>query len=472
MKKLFGTDGIRGVANQYPMTPLMAMKTGMAVATFVKDNGYRAIVIGKDTRMSGDMIESALAAGITSAGIDALICGVIPTPGVAFLTADIGDAGAGIVISASHNPWQDNGIKLFNSAGKKLADREEERLETEILSCTMDILDSHNGQAPEGKTASGQNSDSRVLVGRVRKINDSLDRYAQFLRSGFIPFTCDEKNRKKHFKIVVDCSHGAASCIATKVFDHEMFDATIIFNSPDGKNINESCGSQHTDILAEMVLREKADVGLAFDGDADRLIAIDEKGDKITGDGILAVCAKHALDQGELVPSLVVSTVMSNIGLSKALNSLGIEHQITAVGDREVVKKMAESGGLMGGEDSGHMIFSKYHTTGDGLMTALRLIEVMAHTGVALSELASIMTVYPQVLMNVTVNDSSADFMAIPEIAREIRTIERALDKNGRVLVRYSGTQPLLRVMVEGPDLQTTHEYCGRICDRIREKML
>ena len=485
MKKLFGTDGIRGLANKYPVTPALAMKTGMAAAMFVKSSGYRSIVIGKDTRISGDMLESALAAGITSAGVDALICGVIPTPGIAFLSSDLEGAGAGIVISASHNPWQDNGIKIFKRGGHKLSDEEEEGIEADIFSLELDSHDLSNSLInldSDKEDFQGRCTDSRKTffpqgqTGRLVQVSDALEKYVLFLKKGFSPFI-HEKNslkrnwRKTHFKLIVDCSNGAASQAAPKLFNHSMFDAGFIFNEPNGTNINDSCGSQHTEELAKRVVNEGADMGIALDGDADRLIALDENGEKITGDRILAICAKHAKEEGSLDNNLVVSTVMSNIGLSKLLHSLEIGHLITDVGDREVLKKMAESGAVMGGEDSGHMIFSRYHTTGDGLLTALRLLYVMVDTGKPLSELASIMKVYPQVLMNVTVDDSRPEFMAIPEIADEIRAVEKALNNNGRVLVRYSGTQPLLRVMVEGPDSHTTNEYCRRICDAIREKM-
>ncbi|MBF0573079.1 MAG: phosphoglucosamine mutase, partial [Desulfamplus sp.] len=379
MKKLFGTDGIRGVANSYPMTPSMAMNIGIAVANYVKKDGYGAVIIGKDTRISGDMLESALAAGITSQGVDVLTVGVIPTPAVAFLLSNfnqininqdglqqnsdkkdcdnqnekseidsrIEKIGAGIVISASHNPWQDNGIKIFKKGGWKLSDDEEESIESMIFSLENQYQ---------------KNSTKISLTGRIYPIYDAKKRYCDFLKQGFY------STINKQLKLVVDCSNGASSVVASMLFGSsdyfDNFDATFIFNQPDGKNINEKCGSQHTETLSRKVLELGADIGLAFDGDADRLIAIDETGAVITGDRILAICASYAKSKGTLENNRVVSTVMSNIGLARTLESLGIEHLITGVGDREVLQEMIESGAVMGGEDSGHMIFSQYHTTG------------------------------------------------------------------------------------------------------------
>ncbi|MBF0301785.1 MAG: phosphoglucosamine mutase [Desulfamplus sp.] len=504
MKKLFGTDGIRGIANKYPMTPTMAMNTGVAIAKYVKKEGCNYIVIGRDTRLSGQMLESALAAGITSQGVNVLTAGVVPTPAVAFLLssfnqsemrfgepeeADIKDTiGAGVVISASHNPWQDNGIKVFKRGGWKLSDDEEQMIESTILSLLSECSDDKNGESD---------------TGRIYTISDAEKMYCEFLKKGFTPkryhksvFSSQYQEScqdNKPLKIVVDCSNGAASAVAPILFDGSfflstqsercntlegqpnwamLFNASFIFNQPDGKNINEQCGSQHTETLSLKVVESGADVGLAFDGDADRLIAIDETGAVITGDRILAICAAHAKANGTLDNNCVVSTVMSNIGLARTLQSLGVEHLITGVGDREVLQKMLESGSVMGGEDSGHMIFSQYHTTGDGLLTSLRLIEVMIDTGKPLSELASIMKVYPQILMNVEVDVSRPDFMAVKSIADEIRAVEAELGADGRVLVRYSGTQPLLRVMVEGPDHDKTRECCERICNKIRDYKL
>ncbi|MCP4117812.1 MAG: phosphoglucosamine mutase [Desulfobacteraceae bacterium] len=455
MGKLFGTDGIRGLANRYPMTASVALKTGQAVARFVKKQGAGIVIIGKDTRLSGDMLESALAAGITSMGIDVLLAGVIPTPGVAFLAATVKGAGAGVVLSASHNPFHDNGIKIFKSGGHKLTDGEEAEIEAYILE-------------PGNREPDTGNNDPVIETGTIARLGDASERYAAFLRNSFEKDANETAPAPKRFSMVIDCSNGAASRVAPMLFSKLPFDVEFLFNTPDGKNINHQCGSQHTEALSQRVAAKGADLGLAFDGDADRLIAVDENGVKITGDTILAICASHAKSLGRLKNNLVVSTVMSNIGLSMALKTLGIDHLKTGVGDREVLKEMWETGAVMGGEDSGHMIFSEFHTTGDGILSALRLIRVMADTGKALSELASVMTVYPQVLMNVEVDASRPDFMKIKTIADEIESVEQALKDSGRVLVRYSGTQPLLRVMVEGPDPRITEAYCLRICDSIK----
>jgi len=439
---LFGTDGIRGKANHYPMTCEIALRTGRAVGIFVKKHGYKAVIIGKDTRISGDMLEAALSSGVASTGIDVIQTGIIPTPGIAFLCSNIKEAGAGIVISASHNPFQDNGIKIFKDDGTKLSDEEEKHIEALIL---------NNENVPQGD------------VGKIIVISDCLQRYANFLLEKF-PF----KKPAKKIKIIIDCSNGAASKISHMVFNKDLFEARFIYDSPNGTNINDNCGSQHIEQLRQKVVTEKADLGIAFDGDADRLIAVDETGEEITGDRILAICAKHAKQNNKLKNNIVVSTIMSNIGLTKFLTSHGIQHIRTDVGDRKVHEEMQKHGAIIGGEDSGHMIFLDAHTTGDGMLSALRLIDVIIETGQPLSNLASAMTMYPQVLMNITVGESRPDFMKNDLIADTIRTIENKLGDKGRVLIRYSGTQPLLRVMVEGPDQKITEQYCNEICNSIK----
>lgn len=467
MGKLFGTDGIRGFANTYPMTVEVALNTGQAVARFAKKRGGKVVIIGKDTRLSGDMFEAALGAGITSMGIDVLIAGVIPTPAVALLTSTVKGAGAGVVISASHNPYHDNGIKVFKAGGLKLTDLEEEEMEAYILDgdCGSEACADIDSGKPDSSP------DLPIEPGTISILDDAQERYADFLKACY-ERSLDKKNSHQNFKIVVDCSNGASYRVAPMVFSKLGFNAQFISNIPDGKNINHNCGSQHTEALAEVVVSTGAGLGIALDGDADRLIAVDEKGNKLTGDKILAICAKHAKSQGRLINNLVVSTVMSNIGLSKSLERLDIDHIKTGVGDREVLQQMWASGAVMGGEDSGHMIFSEFHTTGDGILSALCLIGVMVDTGQTLSKLSLIMNVYPQVLMNVEVDASRPDFMENQTIAQEIKRVEQALNNSGRVLVRYSGTQPLLRVMVEGPDLEKTHEYCQSICDAIRSTLV
>ncbi|MBA3012306.1 MAG: phosphoglucosamine mutase [Proteobacteria bacterium] len=446
MGTLFGTDGIRGRANLHPITCEVALKTGRAVGLLTVETGYGAVVIGKDPRISGDMLESALAAGIASVGVDALLAGVIPTPGVAYLSSLLDGVGAGIVISASHNPYYDNGIKIFSRGGIKLSDTQEEAIESYIMGAEI---------VPRGN------------VGKISMISDGLELYSSFLLGKF-PF----KKLDSKLKIVIDASNGAASRICTMVFNHLLFDVQFIHVTPNGININDNCGSQHTLELKNRVLKEKADIGLAFDGDADRLIAIDERGNQITGDRLLAICAKFAKEKNRLKSNILVTTTMSNIGLSRALESLGIVHLKSDVGDRKVLEEMGRSGATMGGEDSGHMIFLEDHTTGDGMLSALKLLEVMVETGKSLSDLASIMVVYPQILMNVEVDASRPDFTKIAPIVHTIRRIEEQLADKGRVLIRYSGTQPLLRVMVEGPDKDLTREYCQEICRVIKENIV
>ncbi len=440
-KQLFGTDGIRGVANRPPLTCDTAVKIGSAAARMVQRCGKTSLVIGKDTRQSGDMLESSLAAGTASQGIDVLLAGVIPTPGVAHLAASIESAGAGIVISASHNPYQDNGIKFFDENGEKASDPVQQEIEAYIDNFRED---------PAAET------------GRIRPLENACGRYADFLKK-----SVRRDNIPSPLRLVVDCSNGAAFEAAPEVFSGFNMDAAYIHCTPDGTNINRNCGSQHTQGLSGKVREMGADMGLAFDGDADRLIAVDEKGAVVTGDKILAMYAKHLKQNGELDNNLVVSTIMSNIGLTKCLHDLGIIHIKTDVGDRNVRNRMLETSAVIGGEDSGHMIFSKYHTTGDGILTALKLIETMGRTGRSLSSLADVMTVYPQILKNVPVDAAKPHFSEIGGITREIAAVEEELASEGRVLVRYSGTRPLLRVMIEGPDHDLIEQQCRRICDRI-----
>lgn len=445
MGQLFGTDGIRGRANTYPMTCESAMKTGRAVGILTHDSFNKCVVIGRDTRISGPMLESALAAGIASVGVDVMIAGVIPTPGVAYLSGAVEACGAGIMISASHNPYYDNGIKIFQKGGIKLSDDQEADLEKIILGPSIDLSSK---------------------IGTIGYINDAQARYANFLIEKF-----NFQKKRKKLKLVIDTANGAASFCAPAIFPPDIFDVTFIHNRPNGTNINEGCGSQHTKDLSDHVRKNNADLGLAFDGDADRLIAVDETGRQITGDTLLAVLAGFAKRKGTLGNNIVVSTVMSNVGFGNALAQLGIKHEITGVGDRKVLERMKETGALLGGEDSGHMIFLDEQTTGDGALSALKLLEVMLETKQPLSELAEIMTVYPQILINVEVDASRPDFMKVPMIADTIKDVESQLGKQGRVLVRYSGTQPLLRVMVEGPEEGLTRQCCEKICAAIRERL-
>jgi phosphoglucosamine mutase len=448
MGKLFGTDGIRGKANEYPITPEIAVAVGRAIASFFKKEiGVSNIIIGKDTRISGYMLEYALVSGICSMGVDAYLAGVLPTPGIAFLTRST-DAVAGVVISASHNPFCDNGIKIFRGNGFKLSDKEEEKIERLVLGDEM-IL------------ASKQICDT----GNVYKIDDAEQSYCAFLKS-----TITQDNPFKGIKIVIDCSNGATYRVAPKLFTDLGADVKSIFINPDGKNINDNCGSQHPEILTEKVVEKKADVGLAFDGDGDRLIAVDEKGNVLTGDQILFICAMVMKQKGVLKNNLVVSTIMSNIGLKLALKDIGVEHIATDVGDRYVAEKMISSRAVLGGEESGHMIFLDHHTTGDGLLAAIRLIEAVKMESKPVSKLGKSMTVFPQVLINVKVK-SKPDIQSIPVIKEAIKSVETSLGKKGRVLVRYSGTQPLCRIMVEGPSINETSMYCKQIADIVKKEL-
>lgn len=445
MTKLFGTDGIRGIANQHPITCEIALQTGRAIGFFAQNKGFKSVVVGKDTRISGDMLESAIASGIASVGINALLAGVIPTPGVAYLTKIIEEAGAGVVISASHNPYLDNGIKIFKHDGYKLSDDEENQVETFITDPQI-VPRSH--------------------VGRIFNISSMIDKYIYFLSDKF------PKRKLSHpLKIVIDCSNGAASDIVPKIFKSPLFDSVFLFNSPDGKNINLNCGSQHTETLMETVLSLKADIGIALDGDADRFIAVDETGKELTGDTILAICAKHAKENNMLPNNIVVSTTMSNMGLTTTLKSMSIRHERSEVGDRKVLELMNQTGAVIGGEDSGHLIFLNDHSTGDGILSAIKLLEVMVHTGKSLSELTTVIKILPQILLNVEVDVSRPDFMKIDAISNEISAVESELENNGRVLIRYSGTQPLLRVMVEGPEEKSTMDYAQRLCRVIKDNI-
>jgi phosphoglucosamine mutase len=442
MEKLFGTDGIRGIANEHPMTAEMAMKVGRALAYISKRKGHHPrIIIGKDTRLSGDMFESALVSGICSMGVNAMSVGVIPTPGIAFLTNSM-RADAGVVISASHNPLQDNGIKIFNGDGFKLADEKENLIEELIFFNNMHKLH------PSPKE-----------LGKLSRMDDAAGRYIVFLKHAF-----PKEINPEGMKVVLDCANGATCRVAPTTFLELGLEVTTLFDQPDGKNINANCGSQHPETLAREVVRQNADVGFAFDGDGDRMIAVDEKGNVLTGDQILAICSAVLKKEGNLTNNIVVRTVMSNLGLTVAFKKLGIDSVFANVGDRFVLEEMLAKGAIIGGEDSGHLIFLQHHTTGDGLITALQLLAAMKKEGKPLSELARIMTVFPQVLINLDVR-SKPDIETIPEITAIIKQVEKKLADKGRVLVRYSGTQNMCRVMVEGPTRKETETYCHQIAD-------
>jgi phosphoglucosamine mutase len=442
MEKLFGTDGIRGIANEYPMTAEVALNVGRAIAYISKREGHSPrIVIGKDTRLSGDMFESALISGICSMGVQAISVGVIPTPGIAFLASNM-RADAGIVISASHNPMQDNGIKIFNRDGFKLPDEKENVIEELIFFNNMHKLH----PAPKE-------------LGKLSRMHDAPGRYVDFLKQTF-----PEELNPEGMKIVLDCSNGATYRIAPTAFAELGVEVITLFDQPDGKNINLQCGSQHPERLVSEVLQQKADAGFAFDGDGDRVIAVDDSGNVLSGDRILAICSALLKKEGKLKNNLVVRTVMSNLGLSVAFQELGIDSVFTKVGDRFVLEEMLARGAVIGGEDSGHLIFLEHHTTGDGLITALQVLAAIKKEGKTLSELAGIMTVFPQMLINIDVR-RKPEIETIPEIMAAIKQAEEKLGNKGRVLVRYSGTQNMCRVMVEGPTKEETQTFCRRIAD-------
>ncbi|MEN8231264.1 MAG: phosphoglucosamine mutase [Thermodesulfobacteriota bacterium] len=448
MKKLFGTDGVRGVANTYPMTTEIAMQLGRAIAFLVKEQVLGKehnprIVIGKDTRLSGYMIENALASGICSMGVNVLLVGPLPTPGIAFITTGM-RADAGVVISASHNPFQDNGIKIFSKNGFKLPDGEEALIEDLIFSKKMDSL------RPVAEE-----------VGKAARIDDAKGRYIVFLKNTFPKrYTLDG------IHIVLDCAHGATYGVAPHVFEELGAKVTSIGVQPDGKNINNECGALHPDVMAEIVRREGADLGIALDGDGDRLIVADEKGNIVDGDQIMAICAEEMLERQKLAKNTLVATVMSNLGLELAMQRMGGKLVRTQVGDRYVVEEMLRNEYNFGGEQSGHLIFLKHNTTGDGILGALQLLIAMKKKERPLSELTQIMESFPQVLKNVrTAKKLVLD--QIPGFSEKIVGLEKSLGTSGRILVRPSGTEPVIRVMVEGEDEKLINTMAFELCEFI-----
>jgi phosphoglucosamine mutase len=441
MKRLFGTDGIRGVANRHPMTPEMAVAIGRAIAAYFKTDSSPRVVIGKDTRISGDMLECALAAGLCAMGADACLCGVLPTPGVAAIAAKLG-ACAGIVVSASHNPYADNGIKVFDGNGFKLSESVEAVLEARI------VKESQHGSISHG-------------LGRCDAIMDALDYYGDFLVNTVPDLSLDG------LRIVLDCSHGATYQAAPDVFSRLGAEIFVLSDKPDGVNINAGCGSQHPEALRKTVVKHKAHAGFAFDGDGDRVIAVDETGRVLTGDQAMAVCAIHMKQAGRLAGNRVVATVMSNMGFKIALKKQGIHLSLAQVGDRHVMEMMKSEGAVLGGEDSGHTLFLDRHTTGDGILSALQVLEAMRAASKPLSELAGIMSVFPQVLINVPVSEKP-DIETVSGIRDVVGQVETRLGDEGRVLIRYSGTQPLCRVMVEGPSQKETRTFAEQIAEKVR----
>jgi phosphoglucosamine mutase len=446
MRKLFGTDGIRGVANIYPMTTEIAMQVGRAIAFIVKDKvkGHR-IVIGKDTRQSCYMLENALSAGICSMGVDVLLVGPMPTPGIAFITTSM-RADAGVVISASHNPFQDNGIKIFSSDGFKLPDEAEVDIEDLIFSQKMAAL---RPVADE--------------VGKAARIDDARGRYIVFLKNTFPKkYTLDD------FHIVLDCAHGATYGVAPHVFAELGAKVTTIGVNPDGKNINRDCGALHPEKMAQAVKDQGADIGLALDGDGDRLIVCDEKGEVVDGDHIMAICARELIKGRKLKKKTLTATVMSNMGLEVAMEQMGGRLVRTAVGDRYVVEEMRKKGYSFGGEQSGHLVFLDHITTGDGILAGLQLLAIMQKKKKPLSELATIMQSFPQTLKNVRTS-KKIDVKTIPGFTDTVAKLEKKLGKTGRILVRPSGTEPVIRVMVEGQDEKLIDSMADELCEMVRK---
>ncbi len=448
MRKLFGTDGVRGVANQDPMTSEMALRIGRAAAHVFRDSSRRhRVVIGKDTRLSGYMIESALTSGLCSMGVDVLLVGPVPTPGIAFLTRSL-RADAGVVISASHNPYEDNGIKFFGRDGFKLPDALEAKMEELIFSGAVDAI---------RPTAAG--------IGKAVRIDDAIGRYNEFVKSA-IPRGMDLAG----FRVVVDSANGAAYKIGPRILTELGAGVISLYDQPNGMNINQGCGSLHPEVISRAVIANGANIGIAYDGDADRVIFCDENGKVVDGDAVMAVCALHMLRQGRLRHNTLVATVMSNLGLELALKEAGGRLVRAAVGDRYVMELMLEGGYNLGGEQSGHLIFLDHNTTGDGLITALQLLSIMKQDGKPLSELAACMRTYPQVLVNVRVKEKR-DLASVPEIAKRIAAIERSLQGTGRLLVRYSGTEPKLRIMLEGEDEDTIRKHADDLAAMVRNTL-
>ncbi len=431
MGKLFGTDGVRGIANT-ELTGRLAYELGRAGAyVLTKETSHTPkILVGMDTRISGDMLEAALTAGICSVGAHAVLAGIVPTPAVAYLVRKY-KLDAGIVISASHNPVEYNGIKFFNSEGYKLRDELENMIEEIVLSDRDDL------PKPTGE-----------FIGTKSVAEEALDDYIDFL-------TASGKVKFNGIKVAIDCANGASYKAAPIALLNLGADLCIIHNEPNGNNINLNCGSTHIDSLKKLVVENGADIGFAFDGDADRCLAVDENGELIDGDKILAICGLYLKENGKLSGDTVVGTVMSNMGLSVMGKKYGINIEQANVGDRYVIEKMLEGGYCLGGEQSGHIIFHEYNTTGDGIITAIQMLTVLKVKGVKASELANVMDVYPQVLVNAKIkNEYKNTYMDNEEVSAAVHSLEKKFEGDGRVLIRPSGTEPLVRVMIEGTDIE------------------
>ena len=468
-RHLFGTDGVRGVANVEPMTSEMALKLGRAIAYVLPERNSRPIptrlanrpspgskpnesipkhrykvIIGKDTRLSGYLLETALASGICSMGADVLLVGPLPTPGVAFLTRSM-RADAGVVISASHNPFEDNGIKFFSHDGFKLPDALEARMEEAISTGKIDHY-----------------RPTAAAIGKAFRISDAVGRYIVFLKNTFPRHLTLEG-----LKIVVDCGHGAAYRVAPAVLSELGAEVISTGVQPDGENINRECGALYPESARQLLLEHGADLAIALDGDGDRAVFIDERGEVVDGDEVLAICAKEMAGCKTLKSRVVVATVMSNLGLEIALKKMGCRMVRTAVGDRYVVEEMLRGGYNLGGEQSGHIVFLDSNTTGDGCLTFLQILAIMVQRGKRLGELKRVMTKLPQVLVNVTVREKKS-LSRLPRVSERIARVEKALGDRGRVLVRYSGTEPLARIMLEGEDQAKIRVMAEEIAGEIR----
>ncbi|MRJ47830.1 phosphoglucosamine mutase [Fundicoccus ignavus] len=446
MGKYFGTDGVRGVANQ-ELTPELAFKLGRfgghVLMQHAPENEHPRVLVARDTRISGQLLESALISGLLSVGIEVMQLGVVPTPAVAYLTRTQ-NCVAGVMISASHNPAEDNGIKFFGADGFKLSDDQEEEIEA--------LLDSPVDELPR-PSAEG--------LGTVDEFHEGTIKYVQFLQTT-IPGDLEG------ISVCLDAAHGATSPLINQLFADLETDFYTMGDRPDGININKNVGSTHPETLQEFVKEKGAQVGLAFDGDGDRLIAVDENGEIVDGDKIMFICAKHLKSKGRLAENTVVSTVMSNIGFHKAIEENGMVALKTQVGDRYVVEEMRKGGYSLGGEQSGHIVFMNLNTTGDGLLSAVQLLSVMKETGKSLSELAAEVTIFPQKLVNIRVRDKHT-VMDEPAVKAVIEEVESEMNGDGRILVRPSGTEPLLRVMAEASTDEKVDSYVDRIADIIRE---
>ncbi|MEM7008455.1 MAG: phosphoglucosamine mutase [Thermodesulfobacteriota bacterium] len=450
-RRLFGTDGIRGLANHDPMTPEISLKLGKSLTYILRQNKkpyYKpTIVIGKDTRLSGYIFEQALSSGIASMGGEVLLVGPLPTPAIAFITASM-RADAGIVISASHNPYEDNGIKIFDRYGFKLPDEKEMEIEELIYEGEQKLIKASPDE-----------------IGKAYRIDDAPGRYVVFAKNSF-----PQNLTLEGIKIVLDCANGAAYKVAPIIFTELGADVITIGVNPNGKNINTDCGSLNPALLKEKVLETGADLGIALDGDADRVIFCDEKGEIVDGDKIIAICAQEMIEKGALKGGSVVTTLMSNMALERYIKEQGVEFVRTQVGDRYVVEEMRSRGANLGGEQSGHIIFLDHTTTGDGTLAALQILGIMRAKEKPLSELSNIFELYPQVLLNVRVS-SKKDLNEIPELSKQVKQSEEKLNGKGRINIRYSGTEPISRVMVEGENDKLINEIASELAGTIEKEL-